>query len=260
MLLGSHPRICAPSETPWIFGSYGEKTRTSLRDLVKTLCDSKWGPVRNIAGISRDDVHLAAHEFLLTLFAARMRAEAKDVIILKTPDDIFFTEEILKVFPSALIIHIKRDVRDVALSTLRTSWGRLNLFGPASFESAVKRWVDWERRLRHQEAVFPDRIVSIRYEDLLTTRLHVSFDPRMVNYRGAFHDTPSWEAGSSDALKFERIQAERAFAHRRYNPTPEQRQVISNFESDIVALGYEPGWAEESDEPLSLLESAPGAA
>src|SRR5579864_3806874 len=82
MLLGCHPRVFAPSETPWLFGAYGDDV--SFGALLRVLSTSQYGPARSIAGVSVGDVHAAANQFILTMFAAPMRAEGKDVLLLKT--------------------------------------------------------------------------------------------------------------------------------------------------------------------------------
>jgi protein-tyrosine sulfotransferase len=250
MILDSHPRICAPSETPWMFGPYGDGTH--LKGFVETLCTSPFGPVRSIAGVSEDDVYRATQRFILDLFASKMQAAQKDILVLKTPHDILFVDEILRVFPQSLILHIRRDVRDVALSTERTGLAHLNLFGVNTFENAVRRWAAWERKLEASREVAPDRILSIRYEDLVnrpvetlrivTAKLGVDFDPGMIDYLASVHDVPEWEIGSADAVRLRNIEPSRAFAYQKCAPTPEQQRVISEHEADIVALGYRSGW------------------
>ena len=39
------------------------------------------------------------------MFAVPMRAEGKDVLLLKTPDDIAFVDEILEIFSGSIVIH-----------------------------------------------------------------------------------------------------------------------------------------------------------
>jgi protein-tyrosine sulfotransferase len=198
MLLGCHPRICAPSETPWLFGAYGGDA--SLGALLRALCTSKYGPVGSIAGISVGDVHAAAEQFVFTLFAAKMRAESKDVLLLKTPDDIAFVDEILDIFPQSTVIHLRRDVRDVALSTARTGWTRLNLFGENNFDNSVQRWVAWEKKAESARLRSPDRIVQVRYEDLVVQpeetlrhilrRLRLPLSADMLRYWQNQHGAP----------------------------------------------------------------------
>jgi protein-tyrosine sulfotransferase len=251
MLLGCHPRIFAPSETPWLFGAYGDDV--SLGALVRVLSTSQYGPARSIAGVSVGDVHAAAKQFILTLFAAAMRAEDKDVLLLKTPDDIAFVDEILEIFPGSIVIHLRRDVRDVALSTTRTGWPRLNLFGDNNFDNAVRRWIAWEKKIEAARLRSPERIVSVRYEDLVAKpeqalrqilqRLRLPFDAGMLRYWQREHGAPAWDLGSAQAAQFKAIEQTRAFAYRAYVPTEEQRRIVADHEADIVALGYQPGWA-----------------
>src|ERR1700720_950609 len=251
MLLGCHPRVFAPSETPWLFGAYGDDA--SLGALVRVLSTSQYGPARSIAGVSVGDVHAAAKQFILTMFAATMRAEGKDVLLLKTPDDIAFVDEILEIFSGSIVIHLRRDVRDVALSTTKTGWTRLNLFGENNFDNAVRRWIAWEKKIEAARIRSPKRIVSVRYEDLVAKpeqtlrhilqRLRLPFDADMLRYWQREHGAPAWDLGSVHAAQFKAIEQTRAFAYRAYVPTEEQRRIIADHEADIVALGYQPGWA-----------------
>jgi hypothetical protein len=252
MLLGCHPRICAPSETPWVFGVYGDDI--SLRALLRQLCTSKYGPVSSIGGVSSNDVHLAAEQFVLNIFDGKMRAEQKDTLVLKTPDDIVFIDEILEVFRRSIVIHVRRDVRDVALSTTATGWSHLNFFGVNNFDNSVRRWVAWEKQLEAAKARNADRIISIRYEDLvlqpeitlrrIVQRLHLSYHPEMLSYWKHTHGAPEWDLGSLNAANFRNIEPTRALAYRKHLPSAEQRRIIADHESDIIAFGYAPGWDE----------------
>jgi protein-tyrosine sulfotransferase len=251
MLLGCHPRVFAPSETPWLFGAYGDDV--SLGALVRVLSTSQYGPARSVAGVSAGDVHAAAEQFILTMFAAPMRAEGKDVLLLKTPDDIAFVDEILEIFSGSIVVHLRRDVRDVALSTIRIGWTRLNLFGENNFDNAVRRWVAWEKKIEAARLRSPERIVSVRYEDLVVKpeqtlrhilqRLRLPFDADMVRYWQREHGAPAWDIGSVQAAQFKAIERTRAFAYRAHVPTEEQRRIVADLQADIVTLGYQPGWA-----------------
>jgi hypothetical protein len=254
MLLGSHPRILAPSETPWIFAAYGDDISVSLEGLLRVLRTSRYGPVNSIAGITTGDLHFAARRFVLAIFESKMRAEGKDLLILKTPDDIAFVDDILETFERSLVIHVRRDVRDVALSTARTGWENLNLFGANNFENSVRRWVAWEGKIEAAKARTPDRIISIRYEDLvldppvalgrILQRLGLAFDRDMLGYRKQAHGVPAWDTGSLDAAGFSKIEPTRAFAYRACAPSDEQSRIIAEHAADIAALGYQPGWGE----------------
>jgi hypothetical protein len=57
VLLGSHPRIQAASETPWTCGGYGAN---SLRHLIDHLKNDHTGPRANMSGVTEDDLLEAA--------------------------------------------------------------------------------------------------------------------------------------------------------------------------------------------------------
>lgn len=258
-MLGAHPSICAPSETPWLTGAYGG---TSLRQLLHDLVDAGDGPVKNIQRVSKADVSRAAERFVLEMFATKMQLERKEILVLKTPDDIWFVDELIEFFPHAQIFHMRRDVRDVALSTVDTGLPVLNHFGDNNFANAVRRWIAWETKIE-QIAKTHTNIHSFRFEDLLANPkteleravriLGVPFAPRMLDYGPYVTDAPAWEVGSRDLMRQTSLNANRAWAHRSVTPTAAQRQVIEESAEQIEALGYPRGWQ------LCLSDSSPSA-
>jgi len=256
-ILGAHPRICAPSETPWLTGAYAGVP--SLRELLRHLVAGTDGPVKNIRGVSESDVTRAATSFLFELFFSKMSYEGKDILVLKTPDDIWFVDELLEFFPRCKILHIRRDVRDVALSTINTTdWKILNHFGENTFQNAVTRWIACERKIADL-AKTNANIVSFRFEDLVTQTeveldravkfLGVSFDEQMMDYARHLGDAPGWEVGSRDVKRHGSVKASRAWAHRSVEPTVEERRIIELNATHIEALGYARGWQRETDPP-----------
>jgi hypothetical protein len=252
-MLGAHPMICAPSETPWLSGAYGAPP--SLRELLRNLIDAGDGPVKNIQSVAKADVRRAARLFVLELFATKMQKEGKEILVLKTPDDIWFIDELIDFFPHAQILHLRRDVRDVALSTVDTGFPTLNHFGNNNFGNAVGRWITCETKIQ-QIAKRHTNIHSFRFEDLVTHPraeleraagiLGVPFAPRMLDYALHLTDTPEWEAGSRSVMRQRSLNATRAWAHRSLTPTAEQRQVIEENAKRIEALGYPGSWHCES--------------
>ncbi len=77
----------------------------------------------------------------------------------KTPEYLVSVEALVRLFPSARIVHIVRDARDHALSSHRT-WGK-NMF------RAAQRWVDGISEFRRQAARHRPNIAEVRFEDLL---------------------------------------------------------------------------------------------
>jgi hypothetical protein len=255
-MLGAHPRICAPSETPWLCGAYDNSP--SLRELLRYLATGGDGPVKNIQDVAVPDVTRAAKRFLLELFDSKLKHDKKDILVLKTPDDIWFVDDLIQFFPHAKILHVRRDVRDVALSTVNSGWRTLNHFGLNSFENAVGRWIACERKIADL-AKSNTNIASFRFEELVTQPeieldraakfLGVSFDAKMLDYVGHLTDAPAWELGSRDVKRHGSVKAARAWAYRSAAPTDEQRRVIEVNAAKIAVLGYSGGWQSEETPP-----------
>lgn len=95
----------------------------------------------------------------------------------QTPRYLFFTQEILKIYPNARIINIIRDPRDVMLSQ-RSKWKRRFLGGSAiPLREAVRAWSNyhpwlvshlWNSCVDYALSVHDDRFMSIRFEDILS--------------------------------------------------------------------------------------------
>jgi protein-tyrosine sulfotransferase len=248
ILLDSHSRILAPSETPWLMGAYGSEI--SLRALLHRLCREPDGVVANVRGVAEADVYRAACHFTWALFRPAMERSGKRILILKTPDDLAFLDELMRIFPGAPMIHVRRDPRDVALSSIKAPWDRLNWFGENTFENALARWCAWEEKVKDLEGSM--NCCHIDFEDLVRMPspalrtvcgfLGVAYEPAMLEFRRMHHDLPEWELGSQDVARLAAVKPERAFAHRRLVPTAEQRETLERFAARIEALGYRRGW------------------
>jgi hypothetical protein len=79
----------------------------------------------------------------------------------KTPGYVSHIPIILELFPDAKIIHIIRDGRDVALSTLPLSFGPNTVYRAARYwKKLVLRGLDFERK-------YPANVLRIKFEDVL---------------------------------------------------------------------------------------------
>ena len=149
VLLGSHPSIQAACETPWICGGYGSN---SLRHLVAYLNGDPLGPVANLSGVSADDVLAASRAFVVTLLESYRLRSGKERVVIKTPDDVAHLDFLVNQFPGADFVHIYRDGRDVACSTVQQKGKLLGKhippYGEICLESALRRWKDWEGNIR----------------------------------------------------------------------------------------------------------------
>jgi len=77
----------------------------------------------------------------------------------KSPSYIGHVELLKGLFPEARFVHIVRDVRDYCLS-MNSAWGK-------SMLRAAQRWFDYISIVQRVQRIYPDSILSLRYEDLL---------------------------------------------------------------------------------------------
>lgn len=78
----------------------------------------------------------------------------------KSPGYIVHLQLLKTQFPTARFIHIVRDVRDYAMS-MKKAFGK-------SMTRASQRWSDRITEAHRQAAAFPDDVIEVRYEDLLS--------------------------------------------------------------------------------------------
>ncbi len=84
---------------------------------------------------------------------------------IKAPVLIASVDEILEVFPSARIIHLVRDGRDVCVSYKKVHESKESTFGPKSTLANALYWVDGLRRINGLRG--RNSILEIKYEDLV---------------------------------------------------------------------------------------------
>lgn len=135
---------------------------TSLREVVKIdipdPLDSKW--------ISRATgnrlIAMGIFQDVIELFRPDHDRHGSLRLIEKTPNHIFNMHDILKYMPSVRFINMVRDPRDVASS--------LYQLPTATTKSMVKyanNWKDYIQQAVEFERKYPEKILSIRYEDLI---------------------------------------------------------------------------------------------
>ena len=216
-LLDSHSQILGAPETGWITGGYGN---FSLRQLVESLANDPTGAVKNLEGVEEEVIFESTKQFLTSIFSSYLSSSGKKLLVLKTPDDIRYLDFIDRLFPSANYIHIYRDGRDVACSTYRQKdqfFGDevLQEFGELTTINALRRWVDWETKVRNYLVNKKKKYSRCSYEDLVIKPevilsgickfLKVPFEEEMLAYQNFDHTFPEWEAGSADVSRKAKI-------------------------------------------------------
>lgn len=155
-------------------------------------------------GLSNEDLSAAASaassysEFVSLLYDTFARIHGKTLAGEKTPDYGQHIDRLIALFPEARFIHLVRDGRDVALSTI--DWatptkgpGRWTLW-PASPMAASALWWRWqvEPALHARAKYGPKKVLELRYEDLvsapefeldrITRFLGIPYDASMATY------------------------------------------------------------------------------
>jgi len=102
----------------------------------------------------------------------------------KTPLNTFALEAIYSVFPDARFIHIIRDGCDVVASYVKAGIYQ-------SVEEAAKRWIRSIKTVNSFQVKYPDAVLNIRYEQLVTEPqqtlrtvcqfIGIDFQPQMLN-------------------------------------------------------------------------------
>jgi len=266
VLLDCHSKIAAASETPWIVGGYAS---VSLRELLELLTDHRHGPVANSPGISRELIYESAREFLGKLFDAYALNKGKQFVVLKTPDDVENLDFLLELFPNSKYIHICRDGRDVACSTVakRDRLGHIRGFGELSVVNAMRRWCQWESSIRSAFSGGLDASrIFVTYEQLVgntpkTLRqicgfLGVDYEIKMVDYKSTEHDLPDWEAGSTDVNHKANVDTSSVGRWKLDLEPSEMVMIDTEFGDDLVRLGYRSCRQELEMDGVSLPRSS----
>lgn len=248
VVLDSHSKISAPSETPWILGGYGDN---SVRQLSQFLVNDKWGPVQNLPFVDEQVILNATRAFLSHIFAPLMNNQNKELLALKTPQDIKYLEFLLSLFPDSKYVHIFRDGRDSACSLVENKskvFGAIDDYGELNHFNAFKRWYDWELKIRNLLDDKDPRKIRIRYEDLVTDPepllksvcefIGVDFEPDIVNYSKFDHSLPKWEAGSHDLKHKKKIDDTSIGRWKDHFSREESDHINKQYGKFLRSLGY----------------------
>ena len=169
-----------------------------LRRAIDPVSDALWSdPVRAFHG--RLHMHEARREIALTALAALGVARdcclrIADHVTDKQPLNFEAVGLILRLFPHAVVICLRRDPIETGLSVYRQEFNKPWTFAHR-LEDIGHAYRRHERLVAHWEKIFPDRILIVRYEDFASDFLQAA--PRLVRACGL-----DWEQG---CLEFQRL-------------------------------------------------------
>lgn len=182
LMLDHHPKIANPGELDFLFDE--------LRPDATAPSGWRYDKKRLLANRIFLSNHLSMPDALdgldlLQHFLAQIRQRTGDkpVVTINVHRHI---DRILAIFPRAKIVHMLRDPRDVARSSIHMGWA-------ATLYHGVGHWVRtesaWDRGIRGAD---PAQIHTLTYEALFTDTegelravcdlLGVEWDPEMLNY------------------------------------------------------------------------------
>ena len=204
-MLDAHPMLAVANDTHFIPQAI-EKVRAGDETLLSA---ERVEFVRNYKRTARLGIDLRAvdraaaetnsyTEFVSALYAEMAKFHGKPLAGEKTPDYVRHIPLLHRLFPNARFVHIIRDGRDVALSTLQ--WAHEHK-GPGRFDlwqdqplAVCALWWAWQVGSGHQAGVQigPRHYLELLYEDLtsepetqlrrVSEFLDLPYAPEMVNF------------------------------------------------------------------------------
>ena len=249
-LLNRHPRIAIPGvETeflPWLaahLGSFGDlRDPTRFDAFFASISRHTYFELRRREGAVFDAVrwHGTCRDFTPAgVFEALIRLEVGAPVGSgriwgdKSPSYVDDLALIKRLYPSAKVIHIVRDVRDYCLS-IHKAWGK-------NMPRAAQRWADGVVAARQAGTALGDDYQELHYEDLVTStestlralcvRMGIDFDPRMLTL-----DKPSENLGNARGMSH--VVSDNHGAYARLM----SRDVLARIEEiagdELIASGY----------------------
>lgn len=91
-------------------------------------------------------------------------------VVDKLPDNYLYLGLIALMFPKATLIHLRRDIRDVAVSCWLTRFRSIRWADTQ--EDLARRCQDYHRLMEYWKSVIPGTIHEVRYEDLVNNFEH----------------------------------------------------------------------------------------
>jgi hypothetical protein len=190
--------------------------------------------------------HEEAYRFIVSApFEAYARKEKKDRWADKTPLYLRYVAEIDAIWPDARFVVVVRDGRDVALSVMRVPFGANNVW------AAARAWAQGIRLGLEAERRHPDRVVTVRYEDLVARPAEEG--ARVSEFLGMEFSKEMLEIERTDPDKILKEQAgwftnvwaginTSAVGKWQREMTPAQQRLFARVAGpELEAMGYEPG-------------------
>jgi hypothetical protein len=165
-MLGSHPSVAAPIEMGLFLylHEWNARWQLSLDWIDEPISESFPGGLMSV--MTQDDFD-GVLEHMADLACRRTLAakEGSSIVLDKRGEYVFWTDEILRIFPQARFIHLIRDGRDVAASLIHAGRSWAPGWAPRRTEDAAAMWRDAVLGGLNLARRLP--VHEVRYEDLV---------------------------------------------------------------------------------------------
>lgn len=260
--MSAHPDICVRGEFPMLarlareFGA--TVSREEADDLVKKLLASDvYGNFANRAPRLDDLAHGRDRIEVAEIYMAMLTS--RDIMWCgnKTPQNTENMDALLSLFPETRFVFIVRDIRDVCLSW-RRKWGKDIYLCAAKWNARMAKG------LRMIEALPKDRVLQLRFEDLVTDPASVGrkvseflglpYDEIFLNYHLQVRAAPDGKKNFGEPIKAS------SQGNWRGKLTPaETRRIEEVAYPMMIRLGYSPEFAGQA-RPLTAVGLLAGLA
>ena len=152
-ILSAHSRVQATDELPF------------LEEIAFRLEGNGGYPAR-LASMTRDEQVVLRQRYLDGV-STYLPAHS-DYFIDKYPGNFLHIGLVKRILPDAIIVDVRRDPRDVAISAYRQLFNVRNEFA-ASFDGIYEYYKGYLAIMEHWKSVYPDEILTLGYEALVSS-------------------------------------------------------------------------------------------
>jgi tetratricopeptide (TPR) repeat protein len=153
-VLASHSRV---------FGAGELKLARQSFDAIPAVLESPGSALENISSLTPRAIARLAEGHLGRLVKL-VQSRPEERIVDKMPDNYIYLGLLAAMFPRAVFIHCRRDLRDVALSCWTTDFRPENIPWASDPSYIGSRFEQYVRLMDHWRSVMPARIYEVNYE------------------------------------------------------------------------------------------------
>ncbi|PCJ85935.1 MAG: hypothetical protein COA54_09990 [Thiotrichaceae bacterium] len=170
-ILARHKNVLGIGERN--FASQAFNQYTNINNQIK---------LEQLKNITGQEVKQLSQNYLDKLHALVRQSNETNItrVIDKMPDNYNMIGWILTLFPNAKIIHLQRDLADVALSCWMMQFGTIRW--ACHKEHISHRIQQYQRIMQHWREVLPDKFIETSYEQLVNNQKEESI--RLIEYIG----------------------------------------------------------------------------